>query len=160
MQHPSSEAVYKVADVFKTIHKMSLKKEHNFSLDMSRGIVDEKDGIVCGCHAGWYMYGTEKGIWRDCIYGQVLSTGRDVGATPYTEGADLMAKSLGFKDQFELRLWADNNPYLWGNSYGVYLFTRMKAFGLSKKTLTFKDIFKHWRLVGHRLEGIENDGET
>jgi hypothetical protein len=69
---------------------------------------------------------------------------------------DALAVFLGFKDDIQLLLWTFDNPKIWGNSHGIYMFNYGKSFGNDEdKGLTHRDIIKHWKQV---LKKIENEG--
>lgn len=73
----------------------------------------------------------------------------------FREGTrDMSAFLFPFEDRC-LETFAENNPKIWGNEYGLYMFasTGSWAFGKSKyETLTLEDISNHWRGVADRYE--------
>jgi hypothetical protein len=55
---------------------------------------------------------------------------------------------------------AVDNPKLWGNKYGDYMFCARLAFTDDKsKQLTHRDIIEHWKQVLKNIEeeGVKND---
>jgi hypothetical protein len=78
----------------------------------------------------------------------------------YTIWADALAEFLGFEDILHLTDWAVDNPKLWGNKYGDYMFCARLAFTDDKsKHLTHRDIINHWKQVLKNIEeeGVKND---
>ena len=76
------------------------------------------------CFAGNFM--VSSGLYKESrIYG-------------YDEGANLIAKNLGFINREELLFWAKDHPEKWGNTMGYGLFSSPKAFlpERSKEKLT------------------------
>ena len=70
--------------------------------------------------------------------------------------ADTLTDFLGFKDKYGLMDWAVDNPKLWGNKRGEYMFSFWQAFtGDEYKKITHRDIINHWKQV---LVNIENEG--
>ena len=68
---------------------------------------------------------------------------------------DALAVFLGFKDKIGLTDWAKDNPKLWGNKYGHYMFCceGWQAFTNSQfKKLTHIDIINHWKQVLKKVE--------
>jgi hypothetical protein len=69
---------------------------------------------------------------------------------------DALAVFLGFKNDIQLLFWTYDNPKIWGNSHGIYMFNYGKSFtDDSDKKLTHIDIINHWKQV---LKNIENEG--
>ncbi len=78
----------------------------------------------------------------------------------YSIWADALAEFLGFEDILHLTDWAVDNPKLWGNKYGDYMFCGRRAFTDDKsKQLTHIDIINHWKQVLKKVEeeGVKND---
>ncbi len=74
----------------------------------------------------------------------------------YTIWADTLAEFLGFGDMLDLRLWARDNPKLWGNKYGVFMFSDKRAFTNDKtKEIDHRDIINHWKQVLVNLDTIK-----
>ncbi len=60
---------------------------------------------------------------------------------------------LGFKGKEDLEVWAQDNPELWGNIYGRYMFSGWRAFTDDEdKQLTHRDIIEHWKQVLANIE--------
>ncbi|MEM8500302.1 MAG: hypothetical protein AAF542_19970 [Pseudomonadota bacterium] len=87
------------------------------------------------CHGGWYASASKYAL------------------DDYTEGADLIAKDLGFRDKDQLEQWAQINYKLWGNKGGIYMFCNLHAFvegNKSNPNVTLKDIRNWWAGVHNR----------
>lgn len=111
----------------------------NAKLDMKESYVNcrHKCGTV-HCHAGNYAV-------------QALNDGRLTGIVHYKQGAYLMSKDLGFVDKECLKIWADNNPKIWGNNDGNSMFFSEIAFYHETKrphgALNNQHIIDHWKEV-------------
>ncbi len=71
----------------------------------------------------------------------------------YSIWADTLAEFLDIKNRRYLNEWADNNPELWGNKFGIGMFCRWSAFtNESGKKLTHRDIINHWKQVLANIE--------
>jgi hypothetical protein len=95
---------------------------------------------LCGtpaCHAGWY------GVFQD---GE---------SNHYSHYKETMATELGFAYSDELEDWAMENPELWGNKDGRYLFCCRSAFGVYGEPITLSIIANHWWKVAKRLWRIQ-----
>ncbi len=71
----------------------------------------------------------------------------------YSIWADTLAEFLGFVDKRDLRVWAKDNPKLWGNRDGYNMFCSFFAFTYDlNKQLTHRDIINHWKQVLKNIE--------
>ncbi len=73
---------------------------------------------------------------------------------------DALAVFLGFKNDIQLLFWAYDNPKIWGNSHGIYMFNYGKSFGDDEdKGLKHRDIINHWKQVLKNIEKeeVKND---
>jgi len=96
---------------------------------------------VCGttaCHAGWFAVANNKSCRESYGFGYA---------------ADEMAQFLGFVRHCVLQDWAEENPNIWGNLYGRYIFSSCKAFGVIREP-TLEEIGTHWLQVADRAEEI------
>ena len=89
-------------------------KEHKgkLKLDMSITRFHKLNKHLCGtpaCHAG--------------LAGALLIKKVGVCRT-YSDGADALARFLGFRSKSSLEWWAGDNPKIWGNIYGSQMFLR------------------------------------
>ena len=132
MSNPTPEQCREVASVFR-----DLIDNPTFGtkwVDMGAGIHTNDCGTVA-CHAGWYLLGRS---------GHVSDAG-------WADGADMIAKDLGFQDREELENWAGRNPGLWGNSNGFRMFYNPRAFMIDGY-LELHRIANHWDEVASRIE--------
>ena len=163
MKHPTKEAVLRVASIFKELSK---NKEN--IVRCSEESIRKSNCDTVACHAGWYMYNTYRhtGYWsyfddREGVYKpakigvMVITKPKIVRALYFQEGADFMAKDLGFSSRFDLQQWARENPYIWGNRYGGWMFSfdgECAFLNQDEPTeLTLSVIADHWESVAGRL---------
>jgi hypothetical protein len=141
MHTPTSKQAYFVAQVFRE----AIERYPGLRLDMSEGEVN--DGHICGtvhCHAGTYA------IMR-CDLDKELY---------YGDGAEQMARDLGFIGSFSLKEWAEHNANIWGNENGGCMFIEPVAFTSPSRpdgALSIQHIADHWNEVAQRLEAIEEN---
>ncbi len=112
-----------------------------------------------GCHAGLISIVAKdlpelQEIYENHIYfSEGCGNERDYH---YSLWADALAEFLGFVDKRDLRVWAKDNPKLWGNRDGYNMFCSFFAFTYDlNKEITHIDIINHWKQV---LKNIENEG--
>ena len=172
-KHPKSEAVRKVAEVFgRAIGKGELK--------MEQGHISRYDhcGTVA-CHAGHYLvenldrldeYRWEF-LFSDGEIERLLripdpdDSFKTSMISNWSRGATMMAKDLGFTGESvseTLRNWAGDNPVIWGNDCGLFMFCDKKAFGTeyADDIVTLADVRDHWLKVADRLEKMENESNA
>jgi hypothetical protein len=112
MHNPTKKQWQKVIDNFKKVLPLAIREDH---LNMSEARVNEKDN-QCGtvhCVGGWYAVAT-------------LDTKSNL--LSFSDGADEMAKHLGFTDMYRLGDWAHANSDIWGNDFGYNLFGHEAAY--------------------------------
>lgn len=137
MKHPTKAQVQVVID---NLTKAAELAEGNCPVDMSEVEVDFDH--PCGtpqCHGGWYALVTcnrrdEHGAFSD-----------------YSDGARRMAIDLGFKNENYLEVWADDNPEIWGNNGGLFMFQSNAAFKYPGRVESLDEIIDHWKGVQSRL---------
>lgn len=126
--------VQKVIDTFEKV----LEEYPHLELDMMESEVNHN---VCGtvhCHGGAYALGA-------CDLNKPLD---------FNDGANQMAKDLGFVSGRPLEIWATKNPTIWGNDTGSRMFANRYAFqSLTRPdgAQSLEDIIQHWREVKERL---------
>ena len=161
MNHPESEKVRVVANVFHTAHARGRRAVNMMAgevanLNTFRALTTkEAKKAKCGtiaCHAGHYML-------EKVVSGEVNI---ELMETSYEDGARYMAISLGFLNDGHLREWANLFPLVWGNEKGATMFIYASAFGppfanTYRDDLSILDIAKHWDGVADRLSLIEKD---
>lgn len=154
MQHPKSSDVKKVIDLFKSVLPKASREGH---LNMMEGGVNlyHECGTV-HCHGGWYAIAANLHFRR--ILGMQFKR-----TVSYFDGANAMAKALGFKHYEELRMWANLNPNIWGNYFGTTMFTMSLAFEHPHKrpygAKNLQHIIDHWQEVHDRLVILERQNE-
>lgn len=104
----------------------------------------------CGtaaCHGGWAGYALEIDV--------------DTGSENYFVcGSDNLSKFLfnnNFVNAHNLENWAKDNPRLWGNSKGFYMFSSWgyEAFGFcarNKHECTLESIAIHYKIVADNID--------
>ncbi len=143
MAHPTKAQVQHIIDNFNTI--IHLAKD-DYSLDMM-------EGHACGtthCHGGWYW------VAKNGDHG--IEDDESTDGMAFEDGADMLARDLGFKDYVHLEDWAKYNPEIWGNYDGSAMFVDEKAFTSKdpnsrrhKTIYNLQDIIDHWCEVRDRL---------
>ncbi len=155
MKHPHSSQVLSVINNFLKVLPLAKKEGH---LNMAEYRVQSKDGCslggshTCGtvhCHAGWYAIANKE---------KIGFTHKD-GYVGFDKGYNVMCADLGFKYDKGLRLWADQNPEIWGNDSGERMFYSAGAFIHPIKrpngALNLQHIIDHWQEVYERLLILE-----
>lgn len=140
MKNPTSKQVQTVIDTFEKVLPMANYEGHLYMMSITI------DNPSCGtpmCHAGWW------GVAR--------------GINSFSLGTIDLSETLGFSDEYnlltfdinELQIvkWADDNPSIWGNTHGFFIFSHTDAFGDNCNSL--QDIVNHWKGVRDRLRADE-----
>lgn len=129
-------------DVLKVVLRLEAIDDRFFTLEMTSECVRSSGCGTIACHAGAYL---------------LACKGKEaIGTLRYYDGAKLMAKHLGFQNPEQLEEWADENPYIWGNTCGGVMFGgNGKAFDRTYPTL--RNVCDHWRGVAERLKEQQND---
>jgi len=143
MKHPSSANVYKVIKTLESVLPLIKRENH---LNMFCGSVN--GDYSCGtihCHGGWYA---------------IASKLHENKIVDYENGADQMAKDLGFVGYVDLLCWARENKKIWGNKFPQLMFSDEMAFyHKTKRPLgaeNLQHIIDHWREVAEKLKRLEN----
>jgi hypothetical protein len=129
--------VQTVIDNFRKVLPLTVQENH---LAMHQGAVNT-DGYKCGtihCHAGWYAIAA-------CDISKPLM---------FVHGSHQLAQDLGFAHHLHLRLWARDNPEIWGNEHGTQMFIDKQAFESESRlegAQNLQDIIDHWSEVQSRL---------
>lgn len=128
----NKEQVQTVIDNLKSVLPYA---ENNINhLNMRETEIYPKKVKECGtphCVGGWYAI--SKGITEG----------------NYRTGADLMAHDLGFEYQGHLEVWAYNNPEIWGNTEGSYMFSSRNSY--TPYAISLRDIITHFENLKERL---------
>jgi hypothetical protein len=129
------------------------------NMDVNRNYYKEPECGTSGSHPGLIYIVAEELPELKYIYKRFHFPGYLIeDSFPWHHWAGTLANFLGFKDKIGLTDWAKDNPKLWGNKFGDYMFCceGWQAFTNSQfKKLTHIDIINHWKQV---LKNIENEG--
>lgn len=148
MRHPTKNQMQRVIDSFKTIEDAANKKGA-FDIEEDRVYTTQYDETTyeCGtvhCVAGWFAVAN--------IKNKYIKEEIKEGYCNYEDGANLIAKRLGFKSPYELAKWAKENPEIWGNEYGTCMFSRESAYkDLEGSNTPMTAIIQHLEGVRDRL---------
>lgn len=139
---PPSLAAYEIGETF--LNLIQADEPHkNHVVEMTYGEFN-----LCGtvaCHAGWF--GVASTNLNDFCPSRF-----------WVSGAWRLAFHLGFESLMALRRWADENPDIWGNSFGTYMFHQMRAFNRSTDARSdLERIAHHWIGVAERLAKLEEE---
>jgi hypothetical protein len=132
MRNPTKKQLDKLIATF----EKAIKKFPQASVAMMEPNINS-----CGtpmCHAGWFAIGAK------------------IDTDSFTDGADVIAQTLGFEDRKQLRFWANDNPQIWGNEWGMAMFTDGKAFGKAEDEFgSLQIIIDHWKGVRDRVLALK-----
>ena len=142
MRNPTIEQVKFVIDKLKSVRKQA-NEEHAFDMREGR-VYDKQDNhkYDCGtahCVGGWYAVAN---LDDETIKDKIKN-----GFVDFTDGADLMARDLGFADHLELQDWAYKNSRIWGNENGDEMFDSLFPYGDEG----FDGVITQWQLVRDNL---------
>ena len=158
MENPTSQQIKTVIETFESI--TDLKPV----VDMANEEIEQNDCGTIACHAGHYALAKLRNR-ADCQFDSESGGFRRGGENvSHIHGSQMISYDLGFLGyRTELLRWASENPELWGNRYGRYMFAGACAFtGLdadedlwTNKKISFADIVNHWRGVYQRVKASE-----
>ena len=131
--HPKSERMYEVVERFRSVQDMA------GYVYMSEIYVEELHCGTVACMAGWY------------------SVAVDLDERGFTHGAMALSAHLGFSRYMEFALWAQKNPRIWGNIWGLSLYDDRRAYDAwdCTVTLSVKQIADHLEKVANNLKKLE-----
>ena len=130
----------------------------NHTIDMRAGkilqeILNDKSCKTICCMAGHYLLGKiTKPLFS--YYGDNTNILTDTNGTElnYLHGADMLANDMGFDNKNHMAAWADENPNIWGNEWGGYLFAANVAYNIDREEfMTLGKIVNHLKGVSQRL---------
>jgi len=116
MKNPTSDQFKRVIANFDKVLPHAQLENH---LDMYETSIADSEDEICGtpmCHGGWYAAANN-----------VFGDSGPFAPFEYEDGAELLAKHLGFEEQLELEDWA-SLASVWGNTYGEEMFSSRNAF--------------------------------
>ena len=101
-----------------------------------------------------YLYDAQTLYYKNSFIGKKTSVPN------FADGAELLAKFLGFTNIEGLKDWAVRNPNLWGNRHGDKMFSADVAF--MEDTVdqsnscngSVDTIINHWKKVADRIENL------
>lgn len=141
MHTPTRAQFQKVIDLLYTILPLTFEQECSLNMAVTRVNYNHVCGTV-HCFGGWIAVAL---IEADKLTGEVW----------YDDGANVMARMLGFERAEYLQDWAEINKDIWGNRRGYSMFCEEKAFRHSilrpKGAKSVSDIINHLEEVQARL---------
>ena len=143
MKNPTIKQVDFVIDKLKSVSGQARKKG---AFDMSETIAYIKNKHDCGtvhCVGGWYVVAN--------LHRKEIKDRFKKGFVGYSDGANLMARDLGFANRDCLQTWANDNPKIWGNTAGKGLFANESAYDNEG----FDGVIAQWELVKQNLIELE-----
>lgn len=135
-EHPIPDNLRTMADRFEEL------ADAQKVLDFSEPRVAQCGTVAC--HGGWAAVILVEDVGNSCGH--------------FLQGAQTLAEFLrpGW-GWYDLEEWADDNPELWGNEYGVDMFNSdgYRAFGFDEPgECDLYDIAAHYRGVADRIEEL------
>ena len=144
MKNPTIKQVDFVIEKLQSVREQASQKD---ALDMAAmSVYDEEYKYECGtvhCVAGWYAVANMN---REFIKDKFKK-----GRVDFDHGANLLGSDLGFGDGYDLRVWAYENPKIWGNEGGFEMFESE----LSYDKEGFDGVIAQWELVKQNLIELE-----
>lgn len=144
MNHPTKKQMQTVIDNLKKIEDSANVPK---ALRMMEGKVSGQNH-ECGtvhCVAGWYAVAIR---YSD----KFIKLKIENKECRFFHGASKIAEHLGFKYRNELEIWAENNPEIWGNNDGFYMFSEESAYnGMADRTDKMSCVIEHLEGVRDRL---------
>ena len=147
-----AEDLNKVIDIMKTVADNDCDK-----LDMFMPRVQYLDypfKHACGtvhCFAGWFFVALSR--VEGTKEHKLINQKEDISFTHGKQSLDIILKC-------HLRNWAEQNPKLWGNEYGEFVFSGEAAFRSETRpngAENLNDIVDHLTEVYERLKEKENE---
>ena len=149
-----ADKIDEVTRVFET----ATERHANTTLSMGSGIIvqtmsNDEPCKTIACVAGCYLLGKiQKPIFKAYTCGSNILTNDKGKSLTYQDGANTLAKDLDFNNKSHLQAWADDNPAIWGNKYGIHMFTSGMAYiNVQAEKTTIKDVIDHFRSVSVRM---------
>jgi hypothetical protein len=140
MRNPTVEQVEYVIKKLKSVRDDAIK-EGAFHMDEAR-VYSGGDKYECGtvhCVGGWYAVAN--------LNRKFIKDKFNEGFVGFTDGAELMAQDLGFRYRHYLKNWAEQNPKIWGNEKGCFMFGSASSYD----NPGFDGVIAQWQLVRDNL---------
>lgn len=143
-KHPLPERLREMAQKYLDIYN---DPEFKTMLDFDKVDCIKTSCGTAACHGGWA--------------GHALEIDNSPGSGDYFQfGADKLSRFLFNDDSVDgndLEVWARDNPRLWGNSKGFYMFSSWgyEAFGFdkhNKNECTLESIAIHYKIVADNID--------
>lgn len=139
----------------------------NLLANQDRFVADQTDYFKADVTVFWYQFDPDEGR-QTLAYTFEGQTNDSEIPVDYEDGAEILARDLGFDERSDLELWAHYHPELWGNACGRRMFGHHtnggvgeQAFGFEPthhngddEFLTVARIIEHWRGVADRIEAM------
>jgi hypothetical protein len=140
MRNPTVKQVAFVIDKLKLVRKQA-NEECALDIDESR-VYNKKYKYECGtvhCVGGWYAVAN--------LNRKFIKDKFNEGFVDFNDGTKLMAQDLGFAYRCDLKNWAEQNPKIWGNKKGYFMFGNASAYNDEG----FDGVIAQWELVKQNL---------
>jgi hypothetical protein len=144
MKNPTVEQVNFVIDKLKLVRNKA-NEEGAFNMN-NWCVYSKRYKYECGtvhCAGGWYAVAN--------LNRKFIKNKFNQGRVDFTDGANLMAYDLGFRNGDYLRNWAKGNPKIWDNENGYAMFNDELAYNNSG----FEGVIAQWELVKQNLIELE-----
>jgi hypothetical protein len=141
MKNPTVKQVDFVIEKLQLVIEQACE-EDAFDMGEVRVYDNKKDKYECGtvhCVGGWYAVAN--------MNRQVIKDKVKKGYVDYEHGVNLMAQDLGFRNGDILANWAEENPEIWGNEKGYYMFDIVNAYD----NAGFEGVIAQWQTVRDNL---------
>jgi hypothetical protein len=145
MKNPTIKQVEYVIEKLESVIEQACE-EDAFDIGETRVYDNKKDKYECGtvhCVGGWYAVAN--------LRRRAIKDKFNEGFIGFSDGAKLMAKDLGFAYRCDLENWAYENPEIWGNKKGYFMFDNL----FSYDDEGFDGVIAQWQLVRDNLIELE-----
>jgi hypothetical protein len=146
MNQPTKKQMQTVIDNLKKIEDLANNPKSLNMMEYRVQSITHDCGTV-HCVAGWYVVAIRDN--DDYIKSRIKSK-----KCHFHHGAYRIAETLGFETLDELEEWAEDNPEIWGNQDGSYMFSEESAYnGMAERTDKMSCVIEHLEGVRDRLLG-------
>jgi hypothetical protein len=150
LKNPTVEQVERVIKKLESV-KNKANKEGAFDMQEARVCgrpLDTEELHECGtvhCASGWYAVANFR---RAAIRAELMK-----GLVGYEDGANLMARDLGFENRHDLIHWAEHAPEIWNNLNGHNMLIKEDAYD----NPGFDGVIAQWKIVKQNLIELEEE---